>query len=159
MADLKPSRLVGSSERETLRALMQYQRESVVRKLEGLTDPAARRSLVPSGTSLLWIVKHLTTAEMLWIIHRFAGHTDVVLPSDTLGPEDSIDSVIDRYESAWKIVDDIADAASLDQPCHDVGSATMVDLRWVLMHLLEETARHAGHADILREQIDGTTGR
>jgi hypothetical protein len=56
-------------------------------------------------------------------------------------------------------VDAIAEAAPLSQPCRDVGDAAMVDLRWVLTHLLEETARHAGHADILRELIDGSTGR
>jgi hypothetical protein len=53
----------------------------------------------------------------------------------------------------------VADAARLDQRCHDVGPETMVDLRWVLTHLLEETARHAGQADILRELMDGSTGR
>lgn len=159
VADLKPPRLVGGSERATLRTLMQYQRESVVRKLDGLTDDDARRPLVPSGTSLLWIVKHLTRAELLWIVHRFAGRSDVALPSDQLEPDESVASVLDGYRSVWMIVDEIVDAASLDQPCRDVGSESMVDLRWVLMHLLEETARHAGHADIIREQIDGTTGR
>jgi hypothetical protein len=56
-------------------------------------------------------------------------------------------------------MDAVADAARLDQRCHDVGPETMVDLRWVLTHLLEETARHAGQADILRELMDGSTGR
>jgi uncharacterized damage-inducible protein DinB len=149
---------MGESERRILRALMQYQRESVVRKLDGLSEQDARRALVPSGTSLVWIVKHLTRAELLWIETRFAGR-DVTLPADELDEQDTIDSVVSAYRAAWSEVDAISDAAPLDRPCHDVGDETMVDLRWVLAHLLEETARHAGHADILRELLDGTTGR
>ena len=137
--------------------LTQYQRDSVVRKLDGLTEEQARRWMVPSGTSLLWIVKHLTKAELIWIGRRFAGR-DIALPTETID-DDTIESVVGAYRAAWSEVDAIADAASLDQPCDDTGSEAMVDLRWVLMHLLEETARHAGHADILRELLDGSTGR
>jgi uncharacterized damage-inducible protein DinB len=157
MADLKPPRLTGADERSVLRSLTQYHRESVVRKLDGLGEDDVRRVLVPSGTSLLWLVKHLTRAELLWVANRFAGH-NVAVPSDALDDETTHD-VIAAYRTAWAQVDAIADAASLDQPCNDVGAETMVDLRWVLMHLLEETARHAGHADILRELLDGSTGR
>jgi hypothetical protein len=114
---------------------------------------------VPSGTSLLWIVKHLTKAELLWVAHRFAGRDDVALPDDTIDDHDTIDSVVRAYRAAWADVDALADAAPLDQHCRDTGTESMVDLRWVLTHLLEETARHAGHADILRELLDGSTGR
>ena len=158
MADLKPPRLAGADERRTLAALTQYHRESVVRKLQGITEEAASQAVVPSGTSLLWIVKHLTRAELLWVCQRFAGR-DITLPAEALEADDSIESVVGRYREAWSIVDEIVNAASLDDPCRDVGNETMVDLRWVVMHLLEETARHAGHADILRELIDGSTGR
>jgi len=158
VADLKPPRLVAGGERRTIRALTQYHRESVVRKLDGLTEEEARHVFVPSGTSLLWIVKHLTKAELLWVCQRFAGR-NVALPDDALEAADSIDSVLRAYRAAWDTVDGVADAASLDDTCQDVGAETMVDLRWVLTHLLEETARHAGHADILRELLDGTIGR
>jgi hypothetical protein len=158
VADLKPPRLLAGGERQTLGVLTQYHRESVVRKLEGLTEEQARHSPVPSGTSLLWLVKHLTRAELLWVCHRFAGRP-VDLPDDPLDAADTIDAVVRAYRAAWATVDAIADAASLDDRCADVGTETMVDLRWVLTHLLEETARHAGHADVLRELLDGTTGR
>lgn len=158
MADLKPPRPLGGGERRTVRLLTQYHRESVVRKLDGLTEEDARHEFVPSGTSLLWIVKHLTRAELLWVCQRFAG-LDVALPDDALGAEDTIDSVVRGYRASWETVDAVADAASLDDHCEEVGTDSMVDLRWVLTHLLEETARHAGHADILRELLDGTTGR
>jgi len=156
--DRPPPRLAGADERTVLRTLTQYQRDSIVGKLDGLTEEEARRPLVPSGTTLLWLVKHLTLAELLWIGRRFAGH-EVVLPDNTLDDDDTVDSVVAGYRTAWELVDSIADAAPLDQPCHDVGDLPMVDLRWVLTHLLEEIARHAGHADILRELIDGQIGR
>ena len=146
-----------TDERTQLIGYLDLQRDAVVRKLDGLTEEQARRSMVPSGTSLLWIVKHLTKAELIWIGRRFAGR-DIALPTDTID-DDTIESVVGAYRAAWSEVDAIADAAPLDQPCDDTGSEAMVDLRWVLMHLLEETARHAGHADILRELLDGSTGR
>jgi hypothetical protein len=158
VADLKPPRALAAGERRTLRLLTQFHRESVVRKLDGLTEDDARRALVPSGTSLLWIVKHLTRAELLWVCRRFAGRA-VALPDDALEPADTIDTVVRAYRAAWDTVDATADAVALDDHCQDVGTEAMVDLRWVLAHLLEETARHAGHADILRELLDGTTGR
>jgi uncharacterized damage-inducible protein DinB len=157
VADRKPPRLEGD-ERETLRALLQYQRESVARKVAGLDEAAARRPLVGSGTTLLWLLKHLARAETLWIAHRFAG-TDDPVPDDTVQPDDTLASAVNAYRDTWRRVDAIVAAASLDDPCRNVGDERPVNLRWVLAHLLEETARHAGHADVLRELIDGQTGR
>jgi Protein of unknown function (DUF664) len=72
---------------------------------------------------------------------------------------DTTESVSAQYRAASERADAIAAAASLDEPCRRPPGPEPVPLRWVLMHLLEETARHAGHADILRELIDGSTGR
>jgi uncharacterized damage-inducible protein DinB len=156
--DQKPPRLA-AGERETLLALLQYQRDSFVRKVTGLDDGAARRHLVNSGTTLLWLLKHMAGAETRWVVHRFAGE-DVTLPDDAVQPGDTLVAAVDGYRATWARVDAIVAAApSLDEPCRRVGDEAPVNLRWVLMHLLEETARHAGHADILRELIDGQTGR
>ncbi len=158
MHDQKPPRLDGD-ERETVHALLQYQRRSLVRKVAGVDDAAARRSSVGSGTTLLWLVKHMARAESLWILCRFAGQ-DVAIPDDTVNSDDTVESVIDAYEAAWGRTDKVVAATpSLDEGCREVGDKGQVNLRWVLMHLLEETARHAGHADILRELFDGRTGR
>jgi len=101
----------------------------------------------------------MARAEQLWIVQRFAGRRPELL-DDVVQPDDNVVSAIATYRQTWRIVDNIVDAApSLDLPCRDVGSDAPVNLRWVLTHLLEETARHAGHADILRELVDGTTGR
>ncbi len=156
MTDRKPPRDVGD-DRTTLTSLLRYQRESVARKLDGLSDADARRSPVPSGTSLLWLVKHLTRAEALWVVHRFAGQPVEV--DDTLTDEDSVAGVLAGYRAMWDQVDAVVATASMDDPCAASDTAEVPDLRWVLAHLLQETARHAGHADILRELIDGATGR
>jgi uncharacterized damage-inducible protein DinB len=157
VADLKPPRLA-DDERTTLQTLLQYQRESLVRKVAGVSDDTARRQLVGSGTSLLWLMKHMAHAEIVWVLRRFAGE-DVGVPDDAVDPDDTVASAIDVYQATWNRVDEVVSTASLDSFCRSVGDDASVNLRWVLMHLLEETARHAGHADIIRELIDGSTGR
>lgn len=158
MADRKPPRLVGG-ERETLLALLQYQRDSLVRKVSGVDEDAARQSPLASGTTLLWLMKHVAGAEALWILHRFAGE-DMLIQDDSVQPEDTLRAAIDAYRAMWVRTDAVVAAtASLSDRCRAVDVQAPANLRWVLMHLLEETARHAGHADILRELIDGHTGR
>jgi hypothetical protein len=157
VGDHKPPRLVGD-ERSTLTELLDFQRQSLVRKLDGLTESQARWSPVPTGTSLLWLVKHMTRAEALWVRRRFAG-LDEGPEADYLDRGDSVGSVIAAYHEQWEAVDDIVAAHRLDEIAADLEGQPPVDLRWILAHLLEETARHAGHADLIREQIDGATGR
>jgi hypothetical protein len=157
MPDQKPPKLIGT-ERATLLALLSFQRESFVRKVTGVTDEVARQSPVTSGTSLLWLTRHVAMAEALWIARRFAGN-EIVLFDGELRPDDTIDEAITDYRSTWALVDPIVATASLDDLCGDMGNDEPVNLRWVLMHLLEEIARHAGHADIIRELADGRTGR
>jgi uncharacterized damage-inducible protein DinB len=158
VADQKPPRLEGG-ERETLQALLQYQRNSLVRKVKGLSEQAARKRLVGSGTNLLWLTKHMSRAESLWVLRRFAG-LDLDLPDDDVHPHDTVQAAIATYQETWQRTDAVVAASpSLNETCREVGDESPVNLRWVLMHLLEETARHAGHADVLRELIDGQTGR
>ncbi|OBI16551.1 hypothetical protein A5712_26185 [Mycobacterium sp. E2327] len=157
MADQKPPRSFGD-EREVLTTLLQYQRESLARKIVGIDDAAARQSAVSSGTTLLWLVRHLAGAERLWVIHRFAGGEE---PAGVPAPShDSVDAALNAYRRTWSDVDAIIAATpNLDQVSVIADNSGHVTLRWILAHLLEETARHAGHADILRELIDGVTGR
>ncbi len=158
MADLKPPRLAGD-ELATLHSLLGYQRESLVRKVAGLDEMTAQYSPVASGTSLLWLMKHLARAETLWLLHRFAGQ-DVDLPPDALQIGDTLGGAVAEYRLTWQRADMvIAGAESLDQLCRRNDDLAPVNLRFVLAHLLEETARHCGHADIIREMIDGETGR
>jgi hypothetical protein len=157
MPDQRPPRRTGD-DRGTLLALLQYQRESLVRKVDGVGEEQARWSPVGSGTSLLWLVKHLAGAEATWVLRRFAGRTDVVR-DDEVREADTVERVVAAYREMWAAVDEVLAGASLDDLCRADERQPAVDLRWILAHLLEETARHAGHADIIREQLDGSTGR
>jgi uncharacterized damage-inducible protein DinB len=159
MADQKPPRLV-ADEITTVRGLLQFQRESLVRKVAGVSEEDARRSPVPSGTSLLWLMKHVSRAERIWVMDRLSALPGSV-PDDAIRSADTLAAAVDYYRQTWREVDEIVLRASdLDEQMRitERGSAA-VNLRWILMHLLEETARHAGHADILRELLDGSTGR
>jgi hypothetical protein len=155
--DQKPPYLAGD-ERAVLCPLLQFQRESVVRKITGADDAAARRPMVPTGTSLVWLVKHLAFAETLWFVQRFAGE-EVELPDATVRDEDTVVDAVELYRATWTRVDSIVAVSSLEDLARNAPEYPPVNLRWILAHMLEETARHAGHADILRELIDGETGR
>ena len=157
MADQRPPRLSGN-ERETVLSLLQFQRESFARKVEGVGEEEARSSPVPSGTSLLWLTRHLAYAEAVWVIGRFAGRHDDV-PENGVPGGDTLAAAVAAYRATWTAVDEVVAGASLDDLCKADDRQPPVDLRWILGHLLEETARHAGHADIIRELLDGQTGR
>ncbi len=92
---------------------------------------------------------------MLW---SFAGQVDDVR-DDAVGPDDTLADAVNDYRATWARVDSVVSAASLDDRCRAVSGDDVVNLRWIMTHLLEETARHAGHADILRELVDGQVGR
>jgi uncharacterized damage-inducible protein DinB len=160
--DVPPPR-ESTDERTMLTAFLDYLRDRMIAKLDGLDDEQARRSLVPSGTSLLGLLKHLAVVEMGWFRWSFVGE-DFDLPpgGEELTADDTISGVVELYRSAVRGSQEVLTANSdLDQKAarsrrqgHDTQS-----MRWILVHMIEETARHAGHADILREQIDGTVGR
>jgi hypothetical protein len=92
------------------------------------------------------------------MLRSFAGQ-DVIVPDDTPQPGDTLDAAIQLYRATWEIVDGVRSRQSAWMSRADGRTARQVNLRSVLAHLLEETARHAGHADILGELIDGRTGR
>jgi hypothetical protein len=155
--DQRPPRLAGG-ERATLLALLQYQRESLVRKVLSADERAASTSPVPSGTTLAWLVAHLAMAESSWVEQRFAGvePDPIDLPA---GRAATIAEAVAAYREVWPRIDAVVAASDLDATCVGDETTPNVNLRWVLAHLLEETARHAGHADVLRELLDGETGR
>ena len=160
MADRKPPRLA-VGELDTLLALLAYQRQSLVSKVEGITPEQAAWSPLPSGTNLLWLITHVADAEVSWMVRRFAGvPTDVVEEPPAAAPEGAMIAAVARYRATWDEVDAlVAMAPGPEALCAGDDVRPPVNLRWVLAHLLEETARHAGHADILRELIDGRVGR
>jgi len=151
-----------SGELGTALAFLSFARHCVLKKADGLSGEQLRRVLVGSGTSILGLIQHLTEAERSWFGHHLAGGAwdpdsehGMTVPAgrDAAG-------VLQDYRAAIEDSDRAIRAAG--HP--DARFAVPVDgnrhtLRWVLAHMTSETARHAGHADIIREQIDGTTGR
>lgn len=160
-ADLRPPG-INSDEIATLSTFLDYLREAVAAKLAGVGEEAARRPGVASGTSLLWLVTHLTAVEHNWFVWAYEGLGDA--PEDDPGtpPEDTtVEEVLARYRAAVRrsreTVVRYPDPERLGvRSLRETGPPSM---RWTLVHMIEETARHAGHADILREQLDGAIGR
>jgi hypothetical protein len=159
-------------ERQLLLALVAQQRAGVRNAAYGLTDEQARRTLPPSSLSIGGLVKHLADTEKGWIdlvLRRDAGSREEREASYgdnfRLGPDETLPEVLARYGEVADATDAVIDGIA------DLGQAVPVpqgvpwfpadveawSVRWVLLHLVEETARHAGHADLIRESIDGAT--
>ena len=152
------------NEKESLHVGLDRQRDAVLWKIEGLDEASLRRMMTASGTSLLGLVKHLAAVEYSWFCLTFGRETES-LPFDDddpdadlrIGPDETSQDIAAFYGRARAAADQVIAELDLDT----TGTAWFgdaVSLRWVLIHMLEETARHAGHMDILRELIDGATG-
>lgn len=148
-------------EKESLQVSLDRHRDAVLWKLEGLDDGQLRRPMTPSGTNLLGLVKHLASVEYGWFCTTFGRETEPLW----FDPEE--DMVVADGESTADIVElygrarAAADRAIAELDLDTLGtswSGNTVSMRWVLIHMLEDTARHAGHMDILRELIDGASG-
>ena len=149
------------SEREVLLFFLSKMRSAVVRVSEGLTEEQLRTPGVPSGTNILGLIQHLTGMEEHWFQAVFLGEDlaaewSMQVP-DSVGAAD----VVAAYRRACARSDEII------RGCPDLGTVARtanpgetrkVALRRIVTHMIEETGRHAGHADILREQIDNVTG-
>jgi uncharacterized damage-inducible protein DinB len=153
-----------ATERETLRGFLEFHRDALLRKVEGMSETDIRRVIVPSGWSLLNLVKHLAYVERWWFQAVFAGER-VELGWSKEDPDadwrvasdEPTREVLDFYRGEVDRSRQIEAAApSLDElPKRPKREET---LRWIIVHMIEETARHNGHADVVRELIDGATG-
>ncbi|MEU3369312.1 DinB family protein [Streptomyces sp. NPDC006660] len=155
--DTPPPR-TAHTETEVLRGFLDYLRSSVAAKVEGAPEPEARAAAVPSGTNLLGLLNHLTFVERSLFLGAEVADWQATFHAD---PGDSVSDVVSRYRDAVARANDVLDG------CADPGAPLPRShpgrpaprVRWALTHMIEETGRHAGHADILRELIDGATGR
>ncbi|MFD3639922.1 DinB family protein [Streptomyces griseus] len=155
-------------ERETLRAFLDYQRETLAMKCAGLDDDALReRSMPPSTLSLLALVRHLAEVERAWFRRVFEdGAAPMVWsaePFDFQAAYDASASTGAEAFAAWKAEVEISrrierEAGSLDLVGRQPRWGKEVSLRMVMVHVLVEYGRHNGHADLLREGVDGTVG-
>lgn len=155
--------------KEYLHSDLREARATIVWKLEGLSEYDVRRPLTATGTNLLGIVKHLTVGESWYFGDVFdrpfpgrwprfdepSGHLDATWAT----ADETRDDVVHRYRLAWEHADATIDALPIDAPGHvPWWPRPDVMLFNVLVHELTETQRHAGHADVLREQLDGVVG-
>ena len=151
-------------ERETLLGTREWYEQVVVNKVDGLSREQATQLMTPSGMSPLGIVKHLAWAEAGWFRDTFAGEEGFTEVSNeesfVIADQDTIESVVAAFRDECARSRAIIDAAgSLDDlSAREAWFRGRVSLRWVIVHLIEEVARHVGHLDIMREQIDGKTG-
>jgi uncharacterized damage-inducible protein DinB len=146
-------------ERTVLLSFLDQYRDTMVFKIDGLDEEQARWTPTEQANSLLTLLLHLTEVERGWIQGEVLGHeVDGEGPgelSEVLARTTVLEAVA-AYLAQGERTNEIFRGLDLDEAC--VGEPGY-SVRWVLLHLIEETARHAGHADITRELIDGSTGQ
>jgi uncharacterized damage-inducible protein DinB len=153
----------------TLKRYLQAEREALLWKLEGLSERELRWPRTPTGTNLLGLVKHVAFCELWYFGETFGRPYDARMPDVDTDPnadlfataDETRDDIVGLYRQAWLHADATIDVLDLDS----IGSVPWwpedrreVTLHRVLVHVIADTARHAGHADILREGIDGAAG-
>jgi uncharacterized protein DUF664 len=155
-----------AAERVALQGWLDYHRATLLFKCQGLTgEQLVTRAVAPSTLSLLGLVRHMAEVERSWFRTRFSGQSDLGYLYCSDEHEDGDFDLTDRaaaeadfetYKAECALADEAARGRSLDDT-FAIGD-NLLDLRWIYLHMIEEYARHNGHADILREQIDGVTG-
>jgi hypothetical protein len=164
----RPEVPISGPERSQLEAWLDFHRATLLHKCDGLGAAQLKERPVPtSSLSLLGMLRHMTQVEQVWFSLRFAGHETSLYYGDE-GDRDAdfndlesaaLEEVIDLYLHAIKTSREVATGHDLDELAKKPGrQGGHVDLRWIYMHMSEEYARHCGHADLLREMIDGKTG-
>jgi uncharacterized damage-inducible protein DinB len=144
-----------------LQAFLDWHRATLLYKCQGLTgEQLAERAVPPSGLSLLGLIRHMTRAERAWFRQRFADEPveDAYESEAAFQATDPARAAADyaRLTEEWRLTDAAAANAPLDATFTHNGET--MSLRLIYLHMIEEYARHLGHADLLRERIDGTTG-
>jgi len=159
----RPEGPLTGPERPMLQAFLDWHRATLLYKCAGLTgEQLAERAVPPSALSLLGLVRHMTKVERAWFRQRFAGEpVDNPFGGDKdadFERDDPVRAAADyaRLTEEFKLADAAVANASLDDTF--VHSGETMSLRLIYLHMIEEYARHLGHADLLRERIDGATG-
>lgn len=155
-----------AGEVDTLVGMLDFLRDTAVVKVAGLTDEQARTATVPpSALTPAGVVKHLAATERWWFSLDFAA-ADLPEPwaeddpepgNFVVGPEETLAAIVTDYQEECARSRAVIASAALDDPAR--GKDMHFNLRYAVVHMIEETARHCGHLDLLREAIDGATGQ
>jgi hypothetical protein len=175
---VEPPPLTGN-EREVITWLLDHHREVLRRKCAGISEADARRTLPPSELTLLGLLRHVVFVEQYWFGYIFLGvvvepegelphsrgsepwifdDTDDPDPDFHFGADDTVVAALALFDEQVSRSRVVAAASDFSDVAQRSRHGSPVNLRWIMVHLLEEYARHCGHADLLREQIDGSTG-
>ncbi|SIS20346.1 DinB family protein [Williamsia sterculiae] len=152
-----------AGERESLLQFLARQRDLVCWKVAGCSDDAAHRTSMPSGLTMVGLVNHLTDVERSWFREVFAGAEDLDYgwseedpdAEFRVDPSVSVDELITAYRTETAL----CDAAIAGRGLDEMAVTRPMSLRWIIQHMIEETARHLGHLDLLRELADGQVGQ
>jgi uncharacterized damage-inducible protein DinB len=164
--DTRPEPPRAGGEREQLNGFLDFLRATVVWKATGLTDEQARRSLLPSKlTTVAGLVSHLTYVEQYWFAQVLDNQPDPWKERMAVDPDAEfraaldipVEQLIAEYEAECQRGRDLVAKLELDAT-GTTAKGEPVNVRWILIHMIEETGRHAGHLDLLRELLDGSTG-
>ena len=157
-----------ADERTALETWLDFHRATLLLKCQGLSgDQLAKRAAAPSSLSLLGLVRHMAEVERSWFRHRFDGQSELgglyctdELPDGDFDLAEAAGAEADfaTFSQECALARQTAEGRSLDETFRHSRTDENFDLPWVYIHMIEEYARHNGHADILREQIDGVTG-
>ncbi len=163
----RPEPPIAGDERDVLLGFLDFLRETIVLKTMDLPDEDAREPHIPSGMSLLGIMKHITGVERHWFRRVFLDENlDAEFgPRDPHGEwivmeHETADDLRAAYRETCAKSNEIVRAHSLDDTIRSTARPERegMQLRWIVAHMIEETARHAGHMDLIREAIDGEVG-
>lgn len=149
----------GADEMDVLRGFLDYLRSAIADKAADAPEPHVRTGGVPSGTSVLGLVKHLAFVERFYFLGAQVDDWGATMRPT---PEETVNDVLVDYRETIKRANEVIDTwrdLTLPAPRPAGRRGSGPSMRWVLVHMIEETGRHTGHADILRELIDGSTGR
>jgi uncharacterized damage-inducible protein DinB len=156
-----------ADERTSLDAWLDFHRDTLRQKCAGLTAEQLKlRAVEPSTLSLLGLVRHMSEVERAWFRRRFAGQPLEWVHCSDEGPDADLDDVetadaaadFATFDEEIRLAREAAAGHSLEETFFHTRDKVDMDLRWVYVHMIEEYARHNGHADLLRERIDGATG-
>jgi uncharacterized damage-inducible protein DinB len=153
-----------ADEYTTLDAFLEWHQQTVLHKISGLSEADLRRSIVPSGVTPLGMVKHLAYVHRYWFRNIFVDEPGLPLPWSKEDPDadwrieltDTTEAMIALYQAEVDQARAICAAATLDAMARNPNRPR--NLRWIMVHMIEEIARHNGHLDIIRELTDGVTG-
>ncbi|MEJ3658385.1 DinB family protein [Actinomycetes bacterium KLBMP 9759] len=163
---MNADRITSGAERAIIEQMLDRNRAALIDTVRGLSDAEARRRLVPSLTTPISLIKHAAGAERIWFQRFWAGldesecdgYSNRDVGTFAVADDESLADVITEFERASRRSREIAARFDLDDTKDNPREGT-VSMRWTLLSMIEEFARHAGHGDILREQIDRDAAR